>query len=98
MHDLTCLPDQLRDDLTLVGGRYMRDCIRDLMDDSIGDSPLNYWFKIFPLARASTQIFRKLSHFPDKEGKTRTIAIFDYWSQTVLRPLHNHLNDVLKGI
>lgn len=34
----------------------------------------------------------------DKEGKTRVVAILDYWSQTVLKPLHDHLNVILRGI
>jgi hypothetical protein len=39
-----------------------------------------------------------LSHFADKEGKTRVIAILDYWSQTCLRPLHDSINRILKRI
>lgn len=42
--------------------------------------------------------FRKLSYFADKEGKTRVIAILDYWSQTALKSLHENLNDLLKRI
>jgi len=41
---------------------------------------------------------RKLSYFADKEGKVRVIAILDYFSQTVLRPLHLYLFKVLKKI
>jgi hypothetical protein len=41
---------------------------------------------------------RKLVAFPDKEGKTRIVAILDYWSQTVLRPVHYLLFQVLKRI
>jgi len=43
-------------------------------------------------------LFRKLSYFPDKEGKTRVIAIGDYFSQAVLRGLHRYLFRVLKKI
>lgn len=43
-------------------------------------------------------ITRKLVYFPDKEGKTRTVAILDYFSQTVLKPLHSYLFNILKGI
>jgi hypothetical protein len=38
-----------------------------------------------------TVILGKLSYFADKEGKTRLIAMCDYWSQTVLRPVHQFL-------
>lgn len=41
---------------------------------------------------------RKLAHFPDKEGKTRVIAIGDYFSQAVLKPLHEYLMETLKKI
>jgi len=41
---------------------------------------------------------RKLTSIKDKELKVRVIAIGDYWSQTVLYPLHNYLFNVLKKI
>lgn len=41
---------------------------------------------------------RRLSHFGDSEGKTRTIGILDYWSQTVLKPIHDLLMDLLDKI
>jgi len=50
------------------------------------------------LYKKDEQHFRKLSYFSDKEGKTRVIAILDYWSQTALKPLHDHLMGVLRGI
>lgn len=39
---------------------------------------------------------RRLVAFPDKEGKQRVIAIMDYFSQTVLKPLHETLFSFLK--
>jgi hypothetical protein len=44
------------------------------------------------------KVARKLVPIPDKEGKTRIIAIFDYWSQCSLRGLHDSLNDILRSI
>jgi hypothetical protein len=41
---------------------------------------------------------RRISSFPEKEGKTRIVAIFDYFSQTSLRPLHNYLFKVMRNI
>lgn len=32
---------------------------------------------------------RKVTGIKDREGKTRVIAILDYWSQTALLPLHS---------
>lgn len=41
---------------------------------------------------------RKIVGIEDKEGKTRVIAIGDYWSQTVLRPLHLWIFRILRRI
>jgi hypothetical protein len=41
---------------------------------------------------------RKLSIVKDTEGKSRIIAIGDYWSQTALKPLHDLLMEILKGL
>jgi hypothetical protein len=40
----------------------------------------------------------KLSLIRDKAGKTRVIAIGDYWSQSALKPIHNWLITRLKRI
>jgi hypothetical protein len=42
--------------------------------------------------------FRKVVLLSDKEGKTREVAIADYWTQTVLKPLHIYLANILKNI
>jgi len=54
-----------------------------------------WWKTIFPTKSSN---LRKLSYFPDKEGKTRVIAIFDYWSQSALKPLHLKIFQVLRNI
>jgi len=41
---------------------------------------------------------RRIHCFSDSEGKTRVIAIGDYWSQTCLVPLHNSLYKILSSI
>jgi hypothetical protein len=41
---------------------------------------------------------RKIVGIEDKEGKTRVIAIGDYWSQTALRPLHLWVFRILRRI
>jgi hypothetical protein len=43
-------------------------------------------------------IHSKLTQFPEKAGKTRTIAIVDYYSQRCLRPLHKGLMKLLKQL
>jgi len=49
------------------------------------------------LAR-DTDIHSKLTQFPEKAGKTRTIAIVDYYSQRCLKPLHDSVMKLLKGL
>lgn len=41
---------------------------------------------------------RKISIKDDREGKSRPFAIFDYWSQTTLSPLHDWVFSTLKKI
>lgn len=41
---------------------------------------------------------RRLSVFPDKEGKMRVIGVLDHYSQITLKPLHNYLAKVLSKI
>jgi len=41
---------------------------------------------------------RRLAVISDKEGKTREVAILDYWSQAALRPLHDKIYRLLHSI
>jgi len=41
---------------------------------------------------------RRVTVVEDKENKSRVIAIFDYWSQLALRPLHKALMGILSSI
>lgn len=43
-------------------------------------------------------IHSKLTQFPEKAGKTRTIAVVDYYSQRALDPLHRALMDLLSSL
>jgi hypothetical protein len=43
-------------------------------------------------------IHSKLTQFSEKSGKTRTIAVVDYYSQRALKPLHNGLMKLLSSI
>lgn len=54
------------------------------------------WSAWFPTKRHGN--FRKIVSIPDKEGKTRVIAIGDYFSQTALKPFHSYLFGVLRRI
>jgi hypothetical protein len=46
----------------------------------------------------SNRSIRKITVVEDKECKNRVIAIFDYWSQLCLKPLHIKLMSKLKGM
>lgn len=43
-------------------------------------------------------LLRKLSSVSAPEGKERVVAIFDYWSQTALKPLHDEEMRLLRKI
>jgi hypothetical protein len=94
--ELTLLPQELLASIRVVGGAKLSRVIDLLMVGRFGDLSLaSIWATLFP---PKTKSFRKLSYFADKEGKTRVIAILDYWSQTALRPLHEHLNKCLRRL
>jgi len=40
----------------------------------------------------------KLAHLSEPGGKTRTIAIGDYFSQLVLKPFHDQLMEILRSL
>jgi len=44
----------------------------------------------------SKRCSRRLQEIDDKEGKRRIIAMGDYWTQLVMKPLHTELNTVLQ--
>lgn len=92
LRDLAALPQDLLHDLWVVGGKEFAECTRSL---------LKGWSLLPDFLKGSKEekaIFRKLVAFPDKEGKTREVAILDYFSQTALRPLHTFLFRILKRI
>lgn len=94
--ELTLLPQQLIDDIILLGGNKLGRVIEALRLVRWGSHSLcSIWAAIFA---ARSNSIRKISYFSDKEGKTRVIAILDYWSQTALRPLHDAINRILRRI
>jgi hypothetical protein len=76
-------------DIIIMGGEKLKRNI-EVIQDYI--KPLESLFSL------RIGILRKLFYFADKEGKTREVAFFDYFSQTALRPLHNYLFRCLKKI
>jgi hypothetical protein len=68
--------------IKVIGGKVMEDFLLSLSENKeIMD---NYYNP----GGYSDNINRKLSIFSDREGKTRTIAIGDYLTQSVLKPFH----------
>lgn len=96
LSELALLPKELIENIQLLAGGKLGSMIEALMVGRFGELSLaSIWATLFP---PKTSSFRKLSYFSDKEGKTRVIAILDYWSQTALRPLHKALNLMLRRI
>jgi len=99
MRDLKELYSKYPETLKLIrilGGPILQQKIDELepLILKIQPSQIN---QAFPSVREESPL-RKLSLVYDKEGKTRIIAILDYWSQTSLKPLHDSIFRVLKGI
>jgi len=90
MKDLLSIPLKLRDDIALLGGDELKFYMKKL-DYFPPDLMTRLGFH-----EKNTNLIRKLSVIHDPEGKTRIIAIFDYWSQTALKPLHDSLMSLVK--
>lgn len=90
--DLKAVPDSLMTKLRRFGGPDFSDRVTALLNPHLK----RYFESWFPTRKQGT--FRKITDIPDREGKTRTIAIGDYFSQTVLKPFHTHLYGVLRRI
>jgi hypothetical protein len=98
IHDLLALPESLKNSLVALGGNKILDIFTKL-NEPIKDVPTyQHWFKLMDFKEQNSLKFRKLSTFGDKEGKTRVIGILDYWSQTVLKPIHKVLEGILRRI
>lgn len=86
--DLTSLPGSLVDSISKVGGEELANHIATLQRNI---RPLS---SLFPNKGGK---IRKVVGIPDK-GKSRTIAILDYFSQAALRPVHFFLFGILRKI
>lgn len=88
------LPNDLKDDILTIGGPYLRGVF-----ESYSKWPTDLWdalIGLFPCK--SPDLFRKLAVKADREAKSRVFAMCDYYSQTVLRPIHLGLFQGLKKI
>lgn len=89
--DLHALNDSLVKDIITLGGPAIKERI-----EMLKSIPLDKWLDKFSLPNRLA--VRRLSVVYAPEGKARVIAIFDYWSQTVLKPLHDSIINHLKAI
>lgn len=87
--DLVLLPEEIRESIYFIGGSQLKLNMQVLMRNIPALS------SFFPI---KGEKLRKVVGIPDKEGKTRVIAILDYFSQTALKPVHMFLFQVLKRI
>jgi len=94
------LKSDIRKDIETLGGISMKTCLAQLEKPLDNGQPLWQYFgcKTYDPKPGKTLELRRVSHFGDSEGKTRTIGILDYWSQTVLKPLHDVLMEILAKI
>jgi hypothetical protein len=97
------LPQSLIDSIKVVGGdelvnriSLLKDLNNDQIIDQLPDGKLKN--KYTRLLEGGNVSMRKLSLVHAPERKSRIIAIFDYWSQTSLKPLHDRLMKMLMGI
>lgn len=88
--DLSALPESLLESIKAIGGEEITSRIEVLQRSKEILSRI-------PIPLLGTK-YRKIVWFPDKETKVRVIAELDYWSQTVLKPLHSFLFRVLSKI
>jgi hypothetical protein len=64
-----------------------------VVQDKLNDSrPMNTFIN------TDVGIHSKLTQFPEKAGKTRTIAVIDYYSQRCLKPLHKGVMNILASL
>lgn len=91
--ELKLLPNSLLESISIVGGRVLADHMEQVL------SHLEIIKQVLPLEEEiKFSTFRRISYFSDPDGKTRVIALGDYWSQTALKPVHDKVFDILKCI
>lgn len=92
--DLICMPDDLKQSIKIVGGHRLYQ-LMDKFYNLYLQIPL-FFESLAP--RKGSLTVRRLTVIPDKEGKSREVAILDYWSQAALKPLHSKIFSLLLSI
>jgi len=94
MIDCHLLPDDLYKDILIIGGDGIKKVIDALKDFDFMETLAMHKIRK-PVEKL---VIRKLSIVNAPERKSRIIAILDYWSQTALKPLHDRIFSILKGL
>lgn len=89
------LPEDLLEDLKILGRRNFTSVFERLLDFLRNYG--HYLQRLVPTPKTNFRL-RKLSVKADREAKSRVFAMLDYYSQTVLRPLHELLFRELRKI
>lgn len=79
----------------LKSDKLLMDSITTVQEILCDPSPMT---REFTESKSDQPIHSKLTQFPEKSGKTRTIAVVDYYSQRCLRPLHKGLMKILANL
>jgi len=98
MLELTLLTPQLIQYIKVLGGNKLGFYLESMLAKGTEGRLAFKWSDSFKSKAKRGGSLRKISYFSDKEGKTRVIALVDYWSQSALRPLHLLLNRILRRI
>lgn len=99
-NELPLLSQDLIKDLKKLGGYKFGEWLNNCYETS--DYLIRSQDYIFqgdiPKKEITRKTLRRLTYVKSPEGKARVIAIFDYWSQTVLKEIHNWSFDQLRLI
>lgn len=97
--DYLALPTYLLESIKILGGPVMRERLDLLLKfRSIVGQIIPEFLSSKRVSKRGFVITRTIASFPDKENKVRVIGIGDYFSQSVLKPLHLYLFNFLKRI
>lgn len=91
------MPDSLVKELGILAGPRLENLVASYYKHPV----VLRFFNSLDVIKAKVKdrgSFRRLSYFPDKENKVRTVGILDYFSQTALKPLHIYISRALKKI
>jgi hypothetical protein len=91
--DLYSLPKEAIESIKVLGGSEMTKIVDILTDPRVKEFLKETGFNF-----VEDGVLRRLTDFPDKEGKQRVVALLDYYSQSVLKPLHKFLYARLRTI